>query len=255
VSRHRHIWTSSGGCQIKAIRRYVSLAIRERLFRRWGIPFSRYGVDPGIVKFLSAAGPISYIDVGASSGWVAEAIDRHYGIKRGILIEPQPARCAELRQRFADPRFSVHLCAVAQEAGTREMEVLQWDYSSSLLPVKRDLANVSEVIDLKVRENIECRVDTLDSVMVEAQWKENVDLLKIDVQGAELLALRGAEQTLPRVRMIYTEVSFTPLYEGSCVFQEIYDFLRAHGFRLLSLREGFRGKDEELLQGDALFGR
>jgi hypothetical protein len=53
-------------------------------------------------------GPISYVDVGASSGWVAEGIDKHYGIQRGILIEPQPARCSELRQRFADNRFSIH---------------------------------------------------------------------------------------------------------------------------------------------------
>jgi len=55
--------------------------------------------------------------------------------------------------------------------------------------------------------------------------------------------------------MIYTEVSFTPLYEGSCIFSEVYDFLCARGFRLLSLREGFRGKDKELLQGDAVFAR
>jgi hypothetical protein len=91
--------------------------------------------------------------------------------------------------------------------------------------------------------------------MTEAQSKENVDLLKIDVQGAELMALRGAAQTLPRVRMICTEVSFTPLYEGSSIFSEIYDFLGDRGFRLLSLREGFRGKDSELLQGDAVFAR
>jgi FkbM family methyltransferase len=238
-----------------SIRQYVSLAVRERLFRRWGIPFSRYGVDPGVVQFLLATGPISYVDVGASSGWVAEAIDKHYGVRRGILIEPQPARCAELRRRFADPRFSVHQCAVADQARICEMEVLEWDYSSSILPVKRDLLNMAEEIDLAVREKIKCRVATLDSVMTEAQWKENVDLLKIDVQGAELMALRGAEQTLPHVHMIYTEVSFTPLYEGSSIFSEVYDFLCARGFRLLSLREGFRGKDRELLQGDAVFAR
>ena len=238
-----------------SIRQYISWTIREGLCRRWGIPFSRYGVDAAIVQFLLPTGPINYVDVGASSGWTAEAIDKHYGIRRGLLIEPQPARCAELRQRFADPHFSVYQCAVADQARTCEMEVLKWDYSSSILPVKRDLLNMAEVIDLDVREKIACRVATLDSVMTESQWEGNVDLLKIDVQGAELMALRGAEQTLPHVDMIYTEVSFTPLYEGSCIFSEVYDFLCARGFRLLSLREGFRGKDKELLQGDAVFAR
>ena len=94
------------------------------------------------------------MDVGASSGWVAEAIDKHYGIQRGILIEPQPARCAELRLRFADPRFSVHQCAVADEARICEMEVLKFDYSSSILPVKRDLPETAEGINLDVSEKI-----------------------------------------------------------------------------------------------------
>jgi hypothetical protein len=69
------------------------------------------------------------------------------------------------------------------------------------------------------------------------------------------MVLRGAEQTLPHVRLIYTEVAFTRLYEGSRIFSGIYDFLCARGFRLLSLREAFQGKDRELLEGDALFAR
>jgi hypothetical protein len=72
------------------------------------------------------------------------------------------------------------------------------------------------------------------------KWQADVDLLKPDVQGAELLVLRGAEQTLPHVRF---------------VFREVDDFLCARGFRLLSLREGFRGTDGELFEGDALFVR
>jgi hypothetical protein len=132
------------------------------------------------------------------------------------------------------------------------MEVLKFDYSSSILPVRRDLPDAG-VVDLDVREKIKCRVATLDSVITEAQWKKNIDLLKIDVQGAELMVLRGAEQTLPHVHFVYTEISFTPLYEGSCIFPEVYDYLRASDFRLLSLREGFRGKDGELFQGEALF--
>jgi len=91
--------------------------------------------------------------------------------------------------------------------------------------------------------------------MTEARCEENVDLLKIDIQGAELMALGGAERTLLGVRFEFIEVSFTQLYQGSCIFAEVYDFLRERGFRLLSFKEGFPGKDSELLQGDALFAR
>lgn len=238
-----------------SIRDRVSLAVKERVFRHYLMPFSRHGVEPGIVRFLRPPGPISFVDIGASAGEVTAAVDAHYGVRRGLLVEPQPARCGELRQRFADPRFSVHQCALSDEETVCSMEVLNYDYSSSILAVKRDLPNVSAVLDLGVRDRLECRVTKLDTLLQEEHWQESVNLLKIDVQGAELMALRGAAKTLSRVRFLFTEVSFKPLYEGSCVFGEIYDFLYARGFRLLSLGEGFRGQDGELLQGDALFGR
>ena len=95
----------------------------------------------------------------------------------------------------------------------------------------------------------------LDTLLHELRWPGNIDLMKIDVQGAELLALRGAEQALARTRFVFAEVSFAPLYEGSCVFGEVYDFLCSRGFRLLSIQEGFRGEDNELLQCDSMFGR
>jgi hypothetical protein len=135
------------------------------------------------------------------------------------------------------------------------MEVLNSGSSSSILPVRRDLPSVAEALDLGVREKIECRVTTLDELLAGVRQKADVDLLKIDVQGAELMALRGSEQTLQRVRFLLTEVSFTPLYTGSCVFEEVHAFLTARGFRLLSLQEVFRGRREELLQCDALYRR
>lgn len=239
---------------MKSILERLSLAVRERLLRRWGIPFNPYRVESGIVEFLPVGAPIVYVDVGASAGTFAHNIEQHYGIRRGVFIEPQPDRCAELRAKFPGPQYSVYQYALGDESKTCEMDVLRWDYSSSLLPVKRDLPNVTALVDLDVREKIDCRVVTLDEVMAEAHWDEPIDLLKVDVQGAELMVFRGAPETLARARFVYAEVSFTPLYEGSCVFSDVYEFLRSRGFRLLALREGFRGKDGELLQGDALFG-
>jgi FkbM family methyltransferase len=160
-----------------------------------------------------------------------------------------------LRKRFHNPTVAIVEGALADKEGVQEMEILNWDYSSSLLPVRRDIKTVSSMIDLAVKGTIQCRVRTLDAVLRELDWTESIDLLKIDVQGAELVVLRGATQALMRTRLVFTEVSFRAIYEGSCVFHELYNYLCGNGFKFLALSEGFRGSDGELLQGDALFLR
>lgn len=57
-----------------------------------------------------------------------------------------------------------------------------------------------------------------------------VDLLCMDAQGAELKILQGAECALKNVRYIITEVNYKPQYEGSCVYEEVKEFLRTFGF-------------------------
>ena len=59
-----------------------------------------------------------------------------------------------------------------------------------------------------------------------------IDLIWMDLQGAELLALDSAGRLLDRVRYIYTEVSHRSIYEGQCLFDDVDAFLTARGFRL-----------------------
>jgi FkbM family methyltransferase len=199
--------------------------------------------------------PISLIDVGASIGEFTEGIRKQFGLRRALLVEPQPDRCEVLRKRFATPVVTVADCALSEHSGDSELEVLNFDFSSSLLPLLRGDSTLTGGLDLGLRERIRCRTLTLDDLLAEVAWKEPIDLLKLDVQGAELMALRGASISLGYVHRAWVEVSFRPLYEGSCVFAEIYEFMRERGFRMLSLEGGFKGTDGELLQGDALFSR
>ena len=82
---------------------------------------------------------------------------------------------------------------------------------------------------------------------------EKIDFIKLDVQGAEHLVIQGAKKTLALTRLLWTEVSFKSLYEGSSVFDDIYAQLESKGFVLLELSPGHRATNHELLQADALF--
>jgi FkbM family methyltransferase len=57
-----------------------------------------------------------------------------------------------------------------------------------------------------------------------------MDLLKIDVQGSELLVFGGAKLLLAGAVAVHTEVSFVPLYKNQPSFGDIDSDLRAKGY-------------------------
>jgi FkbM family methyltransferase len=61
---------------------------------------------------------------------------------------------------------------------------------------------------------------------------EEIDLMWMDLQGAEVHALQGLGDLLTRVKIIYTEVEYKQMYHGQPLGQELRDLLISRGFRL-----------------------
>jgi len=66
--------------------------------------------------------------------------------------------------------------------------------------------------------------------------KNNLDASKynfwnFDIQGAELLALKGASNSIQYAEAIYLEVNEEYLYKGCALIGEIDEFLRTKGFK------------------------
>ena len=75
--------------------------------------------------------------------------------------------------------------------------------------------------------------ETVDTVRLDdVPETTGADLLKLDIQGAELMVLRHAEARLRDAVVIQAEVEFLPLYKGQPLFSEMELFLRGHGFVL-----------------------
>jgi FkbM family methyltransferase len=66
------------------------------------------------------------------------------------------------------------------------------------------------------------------------------DYLKLDVQGAELMVLDGAADTLRSVLVVHTEAEFAPMYKNQPLFGDLDTRLRSLGFVFHELR--FVGK-------------
>lgn len=64
-----------------------------------------------------------------------------------------------------------------------------------------------------------------------------IDLLKIDVQGAECRVLAGGKAILRNTSVIVLEISFFDYYEHQTTFMDVEQILLPLGFRLFSISE------------------
>jgi FkbM family methyltransferase len=103
-------------------------------------------------------------------------------------------------------------------------------YTGSLYPPNLKLLRRFSALPDVVRPVSAESVQThrLDDVLRESE----IDFLKIDVQGAELAVLQGAERLLPTVLVAELEVEFVPLYVNQPLFADVDGHMRARDFQL-----------------------
>ncbi|MEH2411371.1 FkbM family methyltransferase [Nostoc sp.] len=227
--------------------------VKEKIYNKLGLLYSHDGLPVCILKYLPKNTPITLVDIGAHDGWFTIALDKYCGVSQGLLIEPLPHKANHLQQIFISPKYSVLECVLSNKSGDIELEVNEAEATSSILNIKRSLPELS-ALNLGKPKTIKCQAMTLDEALCKYSFSE-IDLIKIDVQGAEHLVIDGGKETLKITSMIWIEISFKPLYEGSSIFADIYSLLTQAGFRLIEIEPGFRAPSGELLQSDALFAK
>lgn len=196
----------------------------------------------------------SVIDGGANRGAFTDAFLQLHQPERLVLVEAIPELADKLRAKYAmDGRVSVVSAALSDTNGEAQFEINRSEASSSLLAIDpRNSKWFSR--DLKVDRAIRVATMTLPALM-EEQGLESVDLLKLDLQGAERLVFTAGEQVLDRVRVIYSEVFFEQLYAGAWLFWDMNEFLSGHGFKLCGLSNIVHAPDGDLVQANATFRR
>lgn len=81
-----------------------------------------------------------------------------------------------------------------------------------------------------------------------------IDILKIDVQGGELIVLNGAKDMLSagRVTLVYTEVIFAETYKNQVVLSELLQFMDDYNFTLFNFYN-HKYLNKQLIQADIIF--
>jgi FkbM family methyltransferase len=194
------------------------------------------------------------IDGGAHHGAFTDAFRQLYQPQRLVLVEAIPDLAETLRERYAaKPGISVVAAALSDQTGTAPFEINRSEPSSSLLPI--DPRNTDWFgRDLRVARTLQVPTISLPALLRD-QGLQTVDLLKLDLQGAERSVLTGGEAVLDCIRVIYTEVFFERLYAGAWLFGEMNAFLASRGFKLCGLSNIVHARDGNLVQANATFRR
>ena len=188
------------------------------------------------------------VDGGANRGDTVARLREYFPAAVIHAFEPIPELAAKVRARFPDDgSVIVHCAALSSRDGTLSFGVRHSDATSSVLepsPLGRRYQGAS--VDEAAR--IEALSMTLDRT-----FQDPVDVLKLDLQGHEVEALRGFERGIAGVRLVLTEVEFAPLYEGQPLFADVDAWMRAAGFRLFNLYDVWTHPDGQVTAGDALY--
>jgi FkbM family methyltransferase len=225
---------------LKRVRRGV------RRVGRAALPFAWGSVE--LKDVLQRYSPRGVLHIGAHRGYEA-AIYESRGIRNVIWVEALPELAAEVAKRTGPLGHRCVTALVSDRVGegvtfhisSNDME------SSSMFPWGNAMENVFPWIH-PVREVL-LETTTIDRVFSqEGLDSTELDLLVLDVQGAELKVIRGMENSLRRFKWILSEYSTVPIYEGGVQLAELRTFLKSRGFReTFTLRH--------VTHGDTLFVR
>lgn len=194
-------------------------------------------------------------DVGAHVGQTTELYLQLFPHATIHCFEPFPDSFALVVAKFArDERVRCHPHAISDRTGARRLHTFVNSATNSLLPAANAVHKYVESGQMEPAGVISVESVTIDE-FCEQEHIDRIDILKLDVQGGELDALKGAKGMLAKrsVGLIYTEVVFVPVYEGQAWFYDVASVLSAHGYGLFDFYNFAYGDGWQLKWGDAIF--
>jgi len=191
------------------------------------------------------------VDIGANRGQFTLAVRRWAPNAMVIAFEPIAEAAAKFRKVFlGDSKVTIYQVAIGPEAGEANINIAAKDDSSSFLPI----SSIQEKLfpgTYKIRTET-VKIGRLNDYIT-ADAIVDPSMLKLDVQGYELAALRGCEKLLSRFFYLYVECSFIELYSGQALVHEIVHWLGERGWCLSGIYNLIYDCKGKSVQADFLF--
>jgi len=192
------------------------------------------------------------LDAGASNGRVSKKLLQILPNAKVFAFEPNPEYKETLeRIQAEDERIIPLFFALSNEPGRVVLNVTKSLGATSIFSPS-DIMKKIYPDESVIAKSVDVECITIDSWW-EKNNKPDIEMMKFDIQGCELLALRGAVETLKKTLMVYTEVFFNRMYDGGAIYSEIDIFLREQGFSLFNFYKVRSDQNKMLEQANAIF--
>jgi FkbM family methyltransferase len=181
-----------------------------------------------LLELLRSRAPNIIYDIGANVGtWtlLARAVFPDAEIHAFEPLRDHCKKFSEMTRELA--RVHLHRTGLGSKMGNHVINVTSFSDASSLLPPAKPSHELG--IETVNQENV--LLTRLDDYVAQ-NLLPKPDLIKLDIQGYELEAMKGAVACFQHAHSVLIEVSFKEFYEGQCLFHEIVEFCAAQGFYL-----------------------
>jgi FkbM family methyltransferase len=188
------------------------------------------------------------VDGGACVGYTIIECFKFWPEAKVYAFEARPDLCTYLEKLFEkNKNVTIYNELLGQKNETMEFNVTRDVVTGSVLKpgaiVKQYHKEKMDIINTIVLNCV-----TLDDSF------SKLDLIKLDLHGAELPTLKGSIEILPQIKIIIVEMSFYEVFIGQAPFYELSKFICEQGFDLFSLYNlAYNPASGKLGGGNALF--
>jgi FkbM family methyltransferase len=175
--------------------------------------------------------PKDIFDCGANIGFVTHAFAQRFPDTTIHAFEPNPKVFEPLASAHGNKRNVIlHNKGVGRTKGELTFHINRNSGTSSFLP-----PNDYHTLNFADKNTVPKVVEVVGlGEYMEEKKIPVLDILKLDIEGFELEALKGIRDIGNRVAMVYTEVNLVPTYQGQPLINDIISYLHGFGFHIFN---------------------
>jgi FkbM family methyltransferase len=195
-------------------------------------------------KLINYSNPKRFLDIGAHTGEFTQNVLRLAPECQVVMVEANP-NCEPYLQKL---NHGYDILALSNKQGKAELFVEKANMLGTGASLYKE--NTEWYADGKF-DKVEVELDTLDNKKYFGY--EVIDLVKLDVQGAELDILEGGRKTITRSKYVLIETSLVVYNHGAPMVDAIVPKMKEYGFYMEDILDYLKFNKNQISQMDILF--